>query len=196
MPAGAADARPPQVLRLAAIKGWQRHLPALDAIVFAASATQSFARESDRQAFRQRWLGRYLEHHPECAFLAFDGQDFSGLGSDCVGTVAGYIVGALRDPANDPLFADIPYFRELSPLTARVPGHLHINLAADARNRGLGGQLIAAFCAHAQKAGAPGVHAVTAENARNRSFYARNGFALAATTQWNGQAIVFLARAL
>ena len=153
---------------------------------FSASATQSFASPASRAAFRQRWLGRYIEHFPECTFLALDHA----------GRVAGYIVGALADPALDPLFSDIGYFRTLAPLTARFPAHLHINLAADARNRGIGGRLIEAFCDHARAAGAPGVHVVTAEHSRNRSFYARLGFALEAKTTWNGQPIVFLARRL
>ena len=163
-----------------------RLLAGIDAIFFAASATQHFEHETARQAFRERWLGRYIERFPECVFLALD----TG------GEVAGYIVGALADPAADPAFADISYFRELAALTARFPAHLHINLAAHARNQGLGGRLIEAFCEHARTQGAPGVHAVTAEQSRNRSFYARHGFAPEAATSWNGHAIVFLARRL
>lgn len=158
----------------------------VDAIFFGASATQDFASDTARAAFRERWLGRHLEHYPDCTFLAADAD----------GTVLGYVVGALDDPAKDPRFADIPYFRDLAHLTARFPAHLHINLAPTARNRGIGGRLIAAFCAHARAKGAPGVHVVTSETSRNRSFYARLGFKLAATIGSAGRSAVFLARPL
>ena len=174
------------IVQLTAIPDWQRHRPDLDAIFFSASATQSFTSLGARAAFRQRWLGRYLEHFPECTFLAFDGA----------GSVIGYITGSLADPALDPLFADIGYFREFAPQTACFPAHLHINLHTTARNRGAGSRLIEAFCDHARKHGAPGVHAVTSEQSRNRSFYARNGFAVTATTSWDDHPIVFLARSL
>ena len=170
----------------AAIADRPRLKPEIEAIFFAASATRSFAGDAVRTAFRERWLGRFLDHFPDCAFLALDDD----------GAVAGYIVGALADPAKDPRFSDIGYFRDFGHLTARYPAHLHINLAANARNRGIGGRLIDAFCGHARTQGAPGVHAVTAEQSRNRSFYARNGFALQATVDRSGPAIVFLARAL
>ena len=186
MPERADAPATPVVQPLQTIKDWRRHIPAIDAVFFSASATQSFASVAARSEFRERWLGRYLEHFPDCAFVALDSA----------GAFAGYIIGALGDPAKDPLFADISYFRELGALTARFPAHLHINLAANARNRGTGAKLIEAFCAHARTHGAPGVHAVTSEQSRYRSFYARNGFAVEATLNRNSPAIVFLARAL
>jgi GNAT superfamily N-acetyltransferase len=163
-----------------------RALAALDRIFFEASATKAFANAAARGAFRERWLGRFLVHWPEAAFLAIDGA----------GEVLGYVVGALGDPARDLRFADIAYFADLSDLTTRYPAHLHINLAAEARNRGIGGRLITAFCDHARAAGAPGVHLVTSAASRNRSFYAREGFVLLRTLGEPGREIVMLGRAL
>ena len=143
-------------------------LAEIDAIFFEASATKSFASQASRAVFRERWLGRHLVHFPACTFLA----------RDRAGTILGYVIGALDDPAHDPRFADIPYFRDFAHLTARYPAHLHINLAPAARNRGIGGRLVDAFCAHAAAQGKPGVHVVTSETSRNRSFYARQRFSL------------------
>ncbi len=112
------------------------------------------------------------------------------------GKVAGYLVGSLDDPARTDRFADIPYFAPWAHLTARFPAHLHINLAAAARNHGVGRRLVEAFATHAQSHGAPGVHVVTAAAARNVRFYTRAGFAPHDTRDHNGTAIVFLARAL
>ncbi len=172
--------------RLSEIPDWQRYQTDIDAIFYAASATLRFASPASRQIFHERWLGRYLEHFPDATFLACDGG----------GAVLGYISGALTDPAQDPLFSDIGYFQQLGALTARFPAHLHINLSPAARNRGIGGRLIEAFCEHAQKNGARGVHAVTSATSRNRSFYAREGFICEATIIWGGIPIVFLARPL
>ncbi len=163
-----------------------RAITEIDAIFFEASATRSFASDAARAAFRERWLGRHLEHFPDCTFLA--------VAADA--TVLGYVVGALDDPAKDQHFADIPYFRDFAHLTERFPAHLHINLAAIARNRGIGGRLIEAFCASARDKGALGVHVVTGEMSRNRTFYARAGFELQATLGPAGRGAVFLARPL
>jgi GNAT superfamily N-acetyltransferase len=159
---------------------------AIDAIFFEASATQSFAGDAERAVFHERWLGRYLADFTDGCFVA--------LGPD--GRVLGYVVGATTDPARDPRFADIGYFSVLAAETRRFPAHLHINLAPEARNKGLGGRLIEAFCAHARAKGAHGVHVVTAAASRNRTFYARAGFTHVVEADWNGHAIVFLGRTL
>ena len=158
--------------------------PEIDAIFFAASATQSFQSEAARAAFRERWLGRYLAAFPDCVFLARDRS----------GSIIGYVAGSLGDAAQDSRFADISYFQDVAHLTRTYPAHLHINLAADARNRGIGGRLIEAFCNHAMDQDSTGVHVVTAETSRNRTFYARQGFELRATLGHPGRGIVFLGK--
>lgn len=173
-------------VRIAPLPGGPAAFAAIDRIFFVSSATQGFASEAEREVFRERWLGRYITHFPAGCFVALD----SG------GRVLGYVCGATRDPARDPLFADIGYFKQLAADTARFPAHLHINLAPDARNRGIGGRLIEAFCAHARAAGAPGVHVVTSVASQNRSFYARTGFSAIIETDWNGHQIVLLGRPL
>jgi GNAT superfamily N-acetyltransferase len=175
-----------KIVALESLEGFQRLIPQIDTIFFAASATRSFADEAARQAFRERWLGRYFEHFGADTLVALDGG----------GRVLGYLVGARRDPAGDPLFADIGYFADLSDLTARYPAHLHVNLAEDARGRGVGTRLVAAFCRRLDEAGSPGVHVVTGANSRNRSFYDRMGFQELRVLNRDGAAIVMLGRAL
>jgi GNAT superfamily N-acetyltransferase len=163
-----------------------RLLPELDAIFFEASATKSFANEAERAAFRERWLGRYLSHYPDEAFVALTPD----------GTVAGYLVGSLDDPASTPLFSDIAYFADLARLTARYPAQLHVNLAQPWRGGGIGSRLVAAFADHARRAGAPGVHAVTGRAMRNVGFYLSNGFDEAGAVKTRDRELVFLARSL
>jgi GNAT superfamily N-acetyltransferase len=103
----------------------------------------------------------------------------------------------LEDPAGQERFGDIGYFRgEFRTLCRRYPAHLHINLAPAFRNRGIGARLIAAFADRAAAAGAPGMHVVTARDARNVRFYARCGFAELGTACWNGREVAFLGKPL
>lgn len=174
------------VVRLAEFSDPARSLPEVEAIFFEASGIRQFESEAARAAFRGRWLGRYLDHYPNESFVALTSQ----------GAVAGYLVGCLEDPARNALFSDISYFSEFADLTAHYPAHLHINVAADFRGRGIGARLIEAFAAHAARAGAPGMHVVTGEGARNNRFYLALGFRKLATTAWNGKQIAFLGRAI
>lgn len=158
----------------------------LDAVFFEASNTKSFESAESRAAFRERWLERYLRHFPQWSYVALDAS----------GAVAGYLVAALEDPARDARFADIPYFATFAALTARFPGHLHVNLAPAFRGAGTGAALIERFVADARAARCPGVHAVTSRTSRNVSFYARCGFTEEGAAGEGTREIVFLARAL
>lgn len=157
---------------------------ALDTIFFDASNTKSFASEEARAAFRERWLGRYLTHDPQWAYIA-------QLGS---GEVAGYLAGSLSDPAQTPRFSDIPYFAAFKELTRQFPAHLHVNLAKGLRGQGLGSALVQRFMRDAAEAGAPGVHIVTSRGARNVGFYTRNGFTEKCATGEGLREVVFLGR--
>jgi GNAT superfamily N-acetyltransferase len=159
----------------------------VDAIFHEASGRTVFASVEEHAAFRARWLGRYLQGGSDVVLLAQDGS----------GAVAGYLVGALDDPAEQDRFADISYFRgAFRELCRRYPAHLHINLAPGFRNRGIGARLIATFATVAADAGRPGLHAVTAKAARNVRFYARCGLVEAGATCWNDREVVFLAKTL
>lgn len=161
-------------------------LAQVDAIFFEASG-RSFPSATERAAFRERWLGRYLGGGTDVVLLALDAE----------GAVAGYLVGALQDPVEQQRFADIGYFRGgFRELCRRYPAHLHINLAPASRSRGLGARLIGAFAARAAAGGAPGMHAVTARAARNVRFYLRCGLAEFGSCRWNGREVVFLAKSL
>jgi GNAT superfamily N-acetyltransferase len=158
----------------------------VEAIFFEASG-RSFEAGPERDAFRERWLSRYLDSGRDEVFLALAGD----------GTVAGYLVGDVRDPARQARFDDIGYFRgAFADLCRQYPAHLHINLAPAFRGRGIGARLIEAFAAAASAAGAPGLHVVTGEGMRNVRFYQRCGFAERGRTTWNGRSLVFLARSL
>jgi len=131
-------------------------------IFFASSARTGFADENERKRFLDRWTGWYLTGGVDWVRLA--------LGTD--GAVEGYLTGCPDSAGSTPLFDMIPRYRLFADLFARFPAHLHVNVAPDARGRGVGARLVDAF---ANEVGS-GVHVVTAANARNVGFYARNGF--------------------
>lgn len=158
----------------------------LDAIFFEASATKSFASAGARAAFRQKWLGDYLNLNPNETFLAFSPT----------AELVGYLVGALEDPAGDPRYAELGYFGDFAHLTCQFPAHLHINVASQHRSFGIGARLVDAFVAYAASQGAPGVHICTGLGARNIRFYESNGFVELFQSPWNGRTIVMLGRRL
>ena len=132
----------------------ERLVPAIDEVFFEAALKKEFANQDERDTFRERWLGRYLEHDPRWAYLALAGDN-----------VAGYLVGSIDDPAKT-AFRDIAV-PEFAKYTAQYPAHLHVNLAPAYRNQGVGGRLIAAFAADAARDKIPGVHVITSLSARN-----------------------------
>ncbi len=187
MPASETQRAPGiSICRLSEIADKDSLMPALDAIFFEASATKSFAGAKERAAFRERWLGRYLAHEPQWAYVARDAD----------GVVAGYLVGSIDDPRLSGRYGDVGYFLDFADLTASYPAHLHVNLAPGYRNRGIGAELIAAFAADAAKAGAAGMHVVTGGASRNVRFYERNGFRELERATFNAHEVVFLGRRL
>jgi GNAT superfamily N-acetyltransferase len=158
----------------------------IDHVFFSSSLRQSFASAEDKAAFRERWLGRYLQHFPQYAWVALDEARH----------VIGYLVGSLEDPARDPRFADLPFFAHFGALTARYPAQLHVNLDAAWRGCGIGAQLVDAFATQVRAAGAPGVHVVTVRGSRNVGFYLANGFVERGALTSGDAELLFLARDL
>ena len=158
----------------------------IDHVFFTSSARQSFADASEKAAFRERWLGRYLTHYPDFALIAVDENR----------RAVGYVIGSPRDAARDPLFADLPILSTFAHLTARYPAQLHVNLDAEWRGRGIGARLVAAFADRAREAGAQGVHVITARGMRNVGFYLGNGFAERGAVQQGERELLFLGKDL
>ena len=156
----------------------------IDDIFFQSSSIKHFASPAERAAFRWRWLGRYLEEETAHAFVAVWKKS----------KIVGYVVGALDDPAGDSRYAELAYFKDFAPWTARFPSHLHINLDAQYRSAGTGARLVDAFCSHAAELGSPGVHIVTGNGLRNVGFYARNGFTVLVEAPWKSGHVVMMGR--
>jgi len=161
-------------------------LAEIERIFFAASLRKTFADALEREAFKERWLGRYLVHDRAHAFVARAEDD----------GVAGYLLGCLDDPALAPRFRDLSYFADFADLTARYPAHLHVNLDAAWRSQGIGARLVERFACHAARRGVPGVHIVTGAGVRNVKFYERAGFVPLREVAWNGGIVLLMGRDL
>lgn len=161
-------------------------LPGIEKIFFDTAA-RGYAPGAEREAFLERWLGRYLATERDILLVGVTAQD----------DVWGYLVGTMENAAESLRFMDTPYFRGAFLEACRAyPAHLHINLDARYRNRGLGRMLIERFVQHASDAGVRGIHAVTARGMRNVTFYERCGFSEQASVHRDGRDLVFLGRAV
>jgi len=175
-----------RVAQLIDEENWKSLLPIVENIFFATSRVQIFADEQTRNSFKARWLDRYLNHYIDSFFIA--------RADDSV--LIGYLAGCLENPMLNPLFDDLGYYTAFAPYCESYPCHLHVNVAADSRNYGVGTALIEAFATQASNAQAPGMHIVTNEGARNIRFYERNNFRILSTTDSNGVRVVFMGRQL
>lgn len=163
-----------------------RHRTEVEQLFFATSATQRFPTEDAKALFRERWLGRYLDHYPAAAAVAV---------ADGVGVI-GYVVGSLAPIAQDPLFADVGYVALIAAHASGFPGHLHVNVGDGWRGRRIGERLVARFADHAQGRGVTGFHIVTSAGARNVAFYRRIGFEDVVALDWNGARLLLMGRRL
>lgn len=163
-----------------------QHVPDVDHIFFDSSATRHFASDEVRAAFRERWLGRYLEHDADQFFVATQGE----------GKVVGYLAGCADHPLKASRFSDIGYFRTFADLLDQYPAHLHVNVASTCRGQGIGARLIDCFAMSAHTAGACGMHVVTGRQSRNVGFYTRKGFERLGECVSNNVSNVFLGRRL
>ena len=139
---------------------------AIEEIFFASAPPQHLKTAVDRRAFLHRWTSYYL-HHERDQVLLCRLED---------GTVAGYLMGCLRSRDALPLYDLIEHYAVFAPHFERFPGHFHINCHPAHRNRGLGSALVQRFIVTCRAIPLPGIHVVTAADARNVTFYRRLGF--------------------
>ena len=171
-----------RIVRLMDEPAWDTFVPAIETIFFATSNLRNFEDQHVRDRHKERWLGRYLRVYINNFFVAISAD----------GVLAGYLAGCLDNPALNPIFDDIGYYKLFAALCAPYPSHFHINLDARYRNLGIGSALITSFVAQAENAESPGVHVVTDKGARNVHFYERNNFRVRSTIPWSGRMIVFM----
>ncbi|MEK6624154.1 MAG: GNAT family N-acetyltransferase [Bdellovibrionota bacterium] len=156
----------------------------IEAIFFQTSSVQNFSSIQVRTSFKDRWLTPYLQPDKSNEFFSIwvVMQELK-----VVGYLTGHSHTALFREKHDhlslSLFAD---------LHAAFPAHLHINMAPGQQGKGLGAALIQAYLQELQSQGIRGVHLVTGPQARNISFYRRQGFTMEYLRTSGGSDLLFM----
>ncbi len=158
-------------------------IPGIETIFFATAA-RPYPEGPERDAFLEKWLGRFLTAKDDVLLVARDGRH-----------VVGYLVGTFENAALSPRFQDMPHFRDhFSSQCAHFPAHLHINLHTDYRGAGIGARMLDVFAGLVLEAGLPGMHVTTGQGMRNVGFYLRCGFIEAGRLERAGGTMLFLGR--
>ena len=157
----------------------------IEAIFWETSARKAFASDDEKIHFRARYLDTYLTQYSEHVFVAALGE-----------RVLGYILGVPETLKATDILKSSPHLEIFEDLYERYPAHLHINLTADARGTGLGGELLQAFERHLSALQVKGVHLITAATARNVSFYLKNHYTHRVERLWDGRPLLLLGKQL
>ena len=161
------------------IQIWQEHLTpplqSLKSVFFATTSKQQFTSEVEKESFFQHWLAYYMKHWPqELLFMMDENEHVMAYLSGCSDSLK----------AIDFISPKVPSYSLFQEHFSEYPAHLHINTHPNHQNRGLGGQLITAYCQLLAEKAVPGVHIVTSPDQHNVRFYEKHGFALVEKKVW------------
>ena len=160
------------------------------AVFWETATTTQFGSPAQRAAFERCYFGYYWDTEPELFLIAREPG----------GAALGYICAVADTRVHRELYRIARHVPLFDDLYAAYPSHLHINLTATARGRGIGSDLIGTLQRRVSELGSPGLHLVTSPGARNACFYRRNGFVDAVQRDLNDQtratAVLFLGKTL
>lgn len=160
------------------------HFAELREIFFESSTRKVFKDVAEKETFFWKYTGFYLKHYPDFVFVATLGEK-----------VLGYCLGMPRTHGSE-LFVLQPHLKIFQDLFEDYPAHLHINCHADSRGLGIGAKLLTRFEDQLQAIDIAGVHLITGADARNRSFYARQGYTFEVPRVYEGKTLLFLGKKL
>jgi GNAT superfamily N-acetyltransferase len=166
-------------------------IPQVDEIFFRNALT-SFADEKAKLEFRDQWLTPYFAFPNDFYVVLMDSQMESEGGV----RVIAYLTGCQETKSEAKRLKHIRSLFFFESLFDQYPSHLHINTHPDFHGLGVGSLLLKRFVSDLTKANSKGVFLVTAEGARNVSFYTRMGFELVETKNLRGRSLVFLGKKL
>lgn len=133
-------------------------------IFFETSSKKEFKDNKERDEFKWKYLGFYLAHYPEYAWIALNGDE-----------VLGYVLGMpwSKDPS---LYAIQPHLKPFESVFESYPAHLHINCHPKAQGKGIGRKLVMKLLDQLKSQGVSGLHIMTGPASDNRLFYQKLGF--------------------
>ncbi len=136
----------------------------VEEIFFESSTKKEFKDQAEKIEFEWKYLGFYLTHFSQYAWLAI-----------YEGKVLGYVIGMPH--TNDPELNHIqPHLKAFEEQFKLFPAHLHINCHHETRGKGIGKALILRLIAQLRVEKISGLHIMTDTTSENRFFYQRLGF--------------------
>jgi GNAT superfamily N-acetyltransferase len=133
-------------------------------IFFETSTNKTFKDQNERDAFYWKYVGFYLSHFPEYAWLALQDEK-----------VLGYVLG-MPSTENPDLYAIQPHLKAFQEHFKLYPAHLHVNCHVDARGQGVGKMLVQKLINQLKAQKIPGLHIMTGATSDNKNFYQKLGF--------------------
>lgn len=153
-------------------------------IFFESSTKKDFKDEAEKESFYEKYLGFYLRHYPELAWVALDD-----------GQVLGYLVGT-SSSCDEELMRIQPHLSVFKKYYKNYPAHLHINCHAQSRGQGIGAQLVKAFEERLKTMNIGGFHIMTGPDALNKKFYQKLGLDFEVVENFHASPILFMGKSL
>jgi len=152
-------------------------------IFFETSAIKEFKDHPSKEAFFYKYLGYYLEHYPQLAFVVVDKN------------VLGYVVAASETLLKDLVLIQ-PHLEVFSQEIKTYQAHLHINFHLSAQGQGFGRKLIAQVESVLKSHDIKGLHVMTGPDSQNRFFYQKLGFTFQSVKDFQGSGILFMGKTI
>ncbi len=133
-------------------------------IFFESSTKKDFKDLKEKSEFEWKYLGFYLSHYPEYAWVAIADEQ-----------VLGYVLGMpwSQDPS---LYEVQPHLKVFEAFYSEFPAHLHINCHTNSRGKGIGKLLVQKCIWQMSSQNIRGLHIMTGPASDNRLFYQKLGF--------------------
>ena len=152
-------------------------------IFFESSTKKLFKDEAEKEAFYEKYLGFYLKHYPQFAWVARSER------------VLGYVIVA-PESQNIELQKLQPHLQVFDSYFQNYPAHLHINCHYESRGLGVGSKLILEAETKLRQLNIKGLHIMTSRDAANKSFYKKLGFDFQTELNFHGSMILFMGKSL
>lgn len=160
-----------------------KYLTEVKEIFYESSTRKEFKDQAEKDSFFYKYVGYYLKHFPELAFVAVENR------------VLGYIVGS---PFSDESELDSiqPHLKIFAKEFTEFPAHLHINCHHESRGKGVGVQLVEALERSLIQRKIKGLHIITGADARNAHFYKKLGFFHESMEDFQGSRLLLMGKRL
>lgn len=157
----------------------------VDEIFFQTSSFKEFKSPKEKEQFWFKFLGYYQINHPELFLTILESEK-----------VLGYICGSHDSSSDKDLYNLLSHYSLFEENFVQYPAHLHINMSVDSHGKGLGSKLINEFELLLMNKKVKGVHLITGVDARNVSFYKKNGYIFSDIKKINEHSLLFLGKSL